>query len=52
VAAGAVQAYTGFSDLAMNVSMPASAAVLLWVITTGVLLWRAAPAIAAREEAV
>ena len=52
VAAGLVQAYTGFSGLAMNVSIPASGAVLLWVITMGVLLWRAAPAIAEREEAV
>ena len=40
IAAGVVQAYSGFSPLAMNVSMPSSAALLLWLIALGVVMWR------------
>ena len=40
--AGIVMAYTGFSELAMNVSMPASLVLMLWVITIGILMYRRA----------
>lgn len=40
IAAGFAQAYTGFSQLAMVLSMSASAVLLVWVIALGVLLWR------------
>jgi hypothetical protein len=40
VAAGIAQAYTGFSALAMMISMPASIVLLLWAIAAGVYLWR------------
>jgi hypothetical protein len=46
VVAGAAQASTGFSGLAMTLSMLASAVLLLWAILTGVLLWRSAPKLA------
>lgn len=46
VAAGAAQASTGFSDVAMTLSMLASTVLLLWSILTGVLLWRSAPQVA------
>jgi hypothetical protein len=42
IAAGVVQAYSGFSTVAMNVSMPSSAAQLLWLIALGVVMWRRA----------
>ncbi|HJV50288.1 MAG TPA: DUF4386 family protein [Noviherbaspirillum sp.] len=38
--AGIVIAYTGFSELAMNVNMPASVLMLVWMIALGVALWR------------
>ena len=40
VGAGIVQAYTGFSSLAMTVSMPASLGLLLWAVVVGGVLWR------------
>src|SRR2546428_3391599 len=43
LAAGIAQAYTGFSALAMMLSMPAGCVLLLWVIVVGAFLWRAAP---------
>jgi hypothetical protein len=42
IAAGVVQAYSGFSPLAMNLSMPSSAALLLWLIALGAVMWRRA----------
>jgi hypothetical protein len=41
--AGVVMAYTGFSGLAMVVSMTASAILLAWMLALGVLMWRRAP---------
>src|SRR5919199_7022383 len=46
VAAGVAQASTGFSGVAMMLSMLASTVLLLWAILTGVLLWRSAPRLA------
>ena len=43
LAAGIAQAYTGFSPLAMMLSMPAGCVLLLWAIVVGALLWRLAP---------
>ena len=40
--AGIITAYTGFSGLAMNINMPASSVVLVWIIIMGVLMWRRA----------
>jgi hypothetical protein len=42
---GIAQAYTGFSSLAMTLGMPANAAVLVWAVGTGILLWRLAPSL-------
>jgi len=42
IAAGVVQAYSGFSPLAMNVSMPAGSVLWLWLIALGVVMWRRA----------
>jgi hypothetical protein len=47
-AAGVAQAATGFSDLAMTLSMLASSVVLIWFILAGILMWRLA-ARSARE---
>jgi F0F1-type ATP synthase membrane subunit c/vacuolar-type H+-ATPase subunit K len=43
VAAGIAQAYTGFSGLAMMLSMPSGSILLLWAVLTGAYLWRLAP---------
>jgi len=43
VAAGVALAYTGFSTLAMTLSMSASSVLLLWAIAVGVVMWRLAP---------
>jgi hypothetical protein len=43
VAAGAAQAATGFSALAMTLSMTASSVLLIWIILAGILMWRLAP---------
>jgi hypothetical protein len=40
VAAELVMASTGFSRLAMGVSMPASAVLLLWVVALGIRILR------------
>jgi hypothetical protein len=38
--AAVVMAYTGFSELAMAITMPASSIFLVWMLTLGVLMWR------------
>ena len=43
VATGAAQASTGFSDLAMTLSMLASSVFLIWAMLVGILMWRLAP---------
>ena len=43
VATGAAQASSGFSALAMTISMTASSVLLLWIILAGILMWRLAP---------
>jgi hypothetical protein len=43
VAAGAAQAATGFSALAMTLSMAASSVLLIWIILAGIFMWRPAP---------
>lgn len=40
VAAGIAMAYTGFSALAMTLSMPASSVLLRWAIAVGSFMWR------------
>jgi hypothetical protein len=37
---GVVMAYSGFSDLAMNINLPANSLVLCWMIALGVYVWR------------
>lgn len=46
MAGGVAQATTGFSDLAMALSMSASVVLLLWAVVAGVLMWRLAPRLA------
>ena len=43
LAAGAAQAATGFSGLAMTLSMLATSMFIVWVILASVLMWRLAP---------
>jgi len=50
VAGGVAQAYTGFSPLAMNLSMPASCALLLWALVVGGMLWRLPPDVDDRAD--
>ena len=38
--AGVVMAYTGFSRVAMAMNMPASSALLIWLLAVGVVMWR------------
>ena len=38
--AGVATAYTGFSDLAMNINLPANSLILCWMIALGVYVWR------------
>jgi len=38
--AGVVIAYTGFSNLAMAINMPASSVLLIWMIIVGIIMWR------------
>jgi hypothetical protein len=40
--AGVVQAYTGFSGLAMAITMPASTLLLIWTVIVGASIWRRA----------
>ena len=49
VAAGVAQAYTGFSALSMDLSMPASSLLLVWAIVIGTRLWRLAPGMASED---
>jgi hypothetical protein len=42
MAAGYVMAISGFSDLAMNINMPASVLLLVWVLATAFYCWRQA----------
>lgn len=42
-AAGVIQAYTGFSPVAMAVGMPANIIVVLWALAASTCLWRLAP---------
>ena len=50
VAAGIAQAYTGFSALAMTLSMPAGCLLLLWAILVGAFLRRLAPRLPVRRS--
>jgi hypothetical protein len=43
VTGGIVQASTGFSGLAMTISMTASSLLLIWMISIAVHMWRLAP---------
>jgi len=38
--AGVVMAYTGFSELAMLINMPASSLLLVWMLLLGGYMWR------------
>ena len=38
--AGVVIAYTGFSEAAMDINMPANSLLLIWMIVVGIYLWR------------
>ena len=40
VCGGVVLAYTGFSALAMGISVPASIVLLIWMVAVGTYLWR------------
>ena len=51
VAGGAAQASTGFSELAMTLSMAASSVLLIWALLAGALMWRLAPPTRADEHA-
>jgi hypothetical protein len=51
VVAGAAQASTGFSGLAMTIGMLASSVLLVWVILAGILMWRLAPQLAGDSDA-
>lgn len=51
VATGAAQASTGFSDLAMTLSILGSSVLLIWVILFGILMWRLAPRLASDRDA-
>ncbi len=44
-AGGLLMAYTGFSRLAMSVSMSSSSLVIVWFIIMGILMWRRAAVI-------
>ncbi len=50
MAAGAVQASTGFSALAMMISMPASFVMLVWLVAVGIRMGRLAPLLGAAPE--
>ena len=40
IVAGIVMAFTGFSGLAMAISMPVGSLVLVWMLTLGICMWR------------
>jgi hypothetical protein len=50
VAAGAAQAATGFSALAMALSMAASSVLLIWIILAGIFMWRLAPLLESKTK--
>lgn len=50
VATGAAQASTGFSDLAMTLSMLASSVFLIWAMLVGILMWRLAPRLEGNQD--
>jgi hypothetical protein len=50
-AGGLAQATTGFSELAMTLSIPSGFVLLVWAIVVGVLMWRLAPKLACGESA-
>ncbi len=52
LAAGVVQAYTGFSELAMILSMPANFLLLLWAIAVGAFMWKLNTQLIDRDAAV
>ncbi len=52
LAAGVAVAYTGFSPLAMMLSMPASSVLFIWAIALGVFLWRLPPVPPAAQRSV
>lgn len=52
VATGAAQASTGFSDLAMTLSMLASSVFLIWAILVGIFMGRLAPRLGGNGDAV
>ncbi len=39
-ASGVIMAYTGFSELAMDINMPTSALLLVWMMVVGLYMWR------------
>jgi hypothetical protein len=47
--AGIVMAYTGFSEWAMAINMPASTLLLVWMIILGVFMWRSGETLAIRR---
>jgi hypothetical protein len=51
-AAGIAQAHTGFSDLAMTLSMAAGLVLLVWFILSGILMWRLAEKLASVGDVV
>jgi hypothetical protein len=51
VVAGTAQASTGFSGLAMNLSMLASFVLLVWAVLAGILMWRLAPRLGGDSDA-
>ncbi len=40
VVSGLLTAFTGFSMTAMNVAMPFSLILVIWMVAIGILLWR------------
>jgi hypothetical protein len=40
IASGVLMAYSGFSGFSMAINMPASAILLVWMLTLGILMWR------------
>jgi len=51
IAAGCAQASTGFSAVAMTLSMTASAVLLLWIVLVGVLMWQVIPMLTGERDA-
>jgi hypothetical protein len=46
VGAGVLMAYTGFSGMAMAVSMPSSMHLLVWMFSVGLYMWPRSPSVA------